>query len=266
LEARWAVYFDTMGIEYEYENEGYDLDDAGWYLPDFWFPRINMYAEVKGQPFTDEEYRKAAKLENVLMLVGVPEYKTYYVANSSGWEADYLLFNENLYEITDEYLHHTEYYGLMPDEMKPMVIEKYGGIIRKGINAARSARFEHGETPIYNNRSQKTNDFYDDSYFDSEEFNQEWNRVMEREEKHDKINNIRTCVVIKNDISSEDDVKLITNEEGFMISPMAVHIILSCENPVKLLEHVLNTISDDVLVIEPDHIDLRGFERRLNGA
>ena len=25
LEARWAVFFDEMGIEYEYEIEGFDL-------------------------------------------------------------------------------------------------------------------------------------------------------------------------------------------------------------------------------------------------
>lgn len=31
LEARWAVFFDTLGIEYRYEPEGYDLDGL-WYL------------------------------------------------------------------------------------------------------------------------------------------------------------------------------------------------------------------------------------------
>jgi len=34
LEARWAVFFDTLGIEYRYEPEGFDLDGI-WYLPDF---------------------------------------------------------------------------------------------------------------------------------------------------------------------------------------------------------------------------------------
>ena len=46
LEARWAVYFDTLGYEWEYEKEGYDLGDAGWYLPDFWLKSVNMWAEV----------------------------------------------------------------------------------------------------------------------------------------------------------------------------------------------------------------------------
>lgn len=49
LEARWAVFFDGMGIEYEYEPEGFDLGSAGWYLPDFWLPTFNggIYCEVK---------------------------------------------------------------------------------------------------------------------------------------------------------------------------------------------------------------------------
>jgi hypothetical protein len=47
LEARWAVFFDTLGIAWEYEKEGYDLGDAGWYLPDFWLPEMKIWAEVK---------------------------------------------------------------------------------------------------------------------------------------------------------------------------------------------------------------------------
>ena len=35
LEARWAVFFDALGIKWEYEVQGYDLGKFGWYLPDF---------------------------------------------------------------------------------------------------------------------------------------------------------------------------------------------------------------------------------------
>lgn len=56
LEARWAVFFDALGIEWEYEPEGYKLSDGTWYLPDFWLPTFSggMYAEVKprGGDFT----------------------------------------------------------------------------------------------------------------------------------------------------------------------------------------------------------------------
>ena len=36
LEARWAVFFDAIGQEYEYEPEGFELM-SGRYLPDFCF-------------------------------------------------------------------------------------------------------------------------------------------------------------------------------------------------------------------------------------
>jgi len=38
LEARWAIFFESLHIPYQYEVEGFDLDNAGWYLPDFFFP------------------------------------------------------------------------------------------------------------------------------------------------------------------------------------------------------------------------------------
>lgn len=54
LEARWAVAFEAMCIDWEYEPEGYVLDDGTWYLPDFLLHGIHgrsagdVYVEVKG--------------------------------------------------------------------------------------------------------------------------------------------------------------------------------------------------------------------------
>ena len=47
LEARWAVFFDMMGIYYVYEPEGFELEDGTKYLPDFYFPDQDTYGEVK---------------------------------------------------------------------------------------------------------------------------------------------------------------------------------------------------------------------------
>lgn len=55
LEARWAVFFDTMGIAWDYEPQGFEV---GWphgpfrrnYLPDFYLPfigRSGLWVEVK---------------------------------------------------------------------------------------------------------------------------------------------------------------------------------------------------------------------------
>lgn len=47
LEARWAVFFDTLGIPYEYEPEGFELGDGVRYLPDFWLPTWDAWVEIK---------------------------------------------------------------------------------------------------------------------------------------------------------------------------------------------------------------------------
>ena len=68
LEARWAVFFNTLGIEYVYEPEGYTLSGGGKYLPDFkikcWGQRgeiydkpFDLYIEVKGDMTYDDAIR-----------------------------------------------------------------------------------------------------------------------------------------------------------------------------------------------------------------
>lgn len=86
LEARWAVYFDLMGIEYLYEPEGYNLDGV-YYLPDFYLPKVSMFAEVKPFDFSPEEYNKARLLVihsrmPVLKLIGYPDKRPYFVITS----------------------------------------------------------------------------------------------------------------------------------------------------------------------------------------
>lgn len=53
LEARWAVFFDAMGIRWEYEPEGY-TDGTSSYLPDFLLPEGACYVEVKPEGFRHE--------------------------------------------------------------------------------------------------------------------------------------------------------------------------------------------------------------------
>lgn len=61
LEARWAVFFDALGLEWEYEPEGFELEDGSRYLPDFLIHNVitrwkqndekkDIYVEVKGIP------------------------------------------------------------------------------------------------------------------------------------------------------------------------------------------------------------------------
>jgi len=48
LAARWAVFFDTVGIDYVYESQQYDLADGLTYVPDFYLQRgIRFLGEEK---------------------------------------------------------------------------------------------------------------------------------------------------------------------------------------------------------------------------
>lgn len=62
LEARWAVFFDALGIQYEYEKEGFELDGGERYLPDFWLPQQEIWVEVKPEAPEDVRATKTAQL------------------------------------------------------------------------------------------------------------------------------------------------------------------------------------------------------------
>lgn len=70
LEARWAVFFDALGVRWEYEKEGYDLDGV-LYLPDFWLPELKCFIEIKGQEPT---YTERCKCDLLSLLSGNPVY------------------------------------------------------------------------------------------------------------------------------------------------------------------------------------------------
>ena len=62
-EARWARFMDAAGVEWTYEDEGYDLDGVR-YLPDFHLSKLDAWLEVKGaRPgWDDQAFVKALRL------------------------------------------------------------------------------------------------------------------------------------------------------------------------------------------------------------
>ena len=77
LEARWAVFFDTLGIEYDYEPEGFDLGELGYYLPDFYLPEMETWAEVKGGEPSKKDFKKmvafsSAVEQPIILLRDIP--------------------------------------------------------------------------------------------------------------------------------------------------------------------------------------------------
>ncbi len=86
LEARWAVFFDSLGVPYEYEAQGYDLDGL-WYLPDFFLPELNCHIEIKPTFLVDKDWEKVRRLGEsmapAIALCGNPwpwEYFSYFAA------------------------------------------------------------------------------------------------------------------------------------------------------------------------------------------
>lgn len=83
LEARWAVFFDSLGVRYEYEMEGYDLDGV-WYLPDFWLPEHDCFVEIKPLDKQVRDNKKCYLLnkesgKKVLLVSGSPHAGKYRV-------------------------------------------------------------------------------------------------------------------------------------------------------------------------------------------
>lgn len=86
LEARWAVFFETIGYRWEYEPEGFELP-SGRYLPDF-FVEEGGYFEVKPSLASIDEYswtrllefEKAleSKGEQLHILDGSPDFIPYF--------------------------------------------------------------------------------------------------------------------------------------------------------------------------------------------
>jgi hypothetical protein len=77
LEARWAVFFKALNIYYEYEKEGFDLDNAGLYLPDFYIPETNTWIEIKPFGYPDWQARLkckefAAQISPIVLFDGDP--------------------------------------------------------------------------------------------------------------------------------------------------------------------------------------------------
>lgn len=149
LEARWAVYFDALGIAWHYEPEGFDLGSAGPYLPDFWLPQVRMYAEVKPAWPNATELKKIVDLaimseRPVLVLDGMPNFINYWACYPVTYIGDLLwidcfLDDDNRYWTTEGRFYSST--GEAPFDR----CDSWPYAIIDGVAAARSARFEHGE-------------------------------------------------------------------------------------------------------------------------
>lgn len=131
------MFFDAMGIKYEYEPEGYDLGELGWYLPDFWLPEHRWHVEVKGKNVSGLD--KARYFDNF-----PPEYSMGVLIVSDLSEIEEPIFGSSWRDwITD-----CDYTSLihMMQRYDCYLNQSDWGInrINKAVLKARQARFEHG--------------------------------------------------------------------------------------------------------------------------
>lgn len=173
LEARWAVFFDALGIQWEYEVEGYDLGDEGWYLPDFWLPEQEYWFECKPEepmPMDFGGVKKYAVLaqetkHHVIIAGGTPRLKpiddsavTYHIGNLSWvWPGS---MNANEFWVGLQWVKHPrlgyrvgDFFGdciesaFQESGHKAWDSEPYHFRLLDAYKVACSARFEHGEMP-----------------------------------------------------------------------------------------------------------------------
>ena len=152
LEARWAVFFDTLELPWKYEDEGYELGPAGWYLPDFSFEQVFTEIKPKGYP-SDRTQLLCEQLatcsdKGVQLVCGDPwpdEYEGFYFAPNAG-----------LVYIDAAFYCCPGCGAVGMSGLNSQLCWTCGGQYQFGFAskslmrayaAARGARFEHGETP-----------------------------------------------------------------------------------------------------------------------
>lgn len=179
LEARWAVFFDACGVEWEYEPEGYDLGDGLYYLPDFLLHGVqgraegDLYVEVKGKMTADDAKKifrfceigmphgdACDKSYTAVLVVGkIPDGKdageiTEYISRIA-YNSENEFPNEFNFETIDG-----DHFAAHPGINKNGGFELFGDdsnylcdmdsvATERAYRLARQARFEHGETPNF---------------------------------------------------------------------------------------------------------------------
>ncbi|MBF6458340.1 hypothetical protein IU433_04690 [Nocardia puris] len=170
LEARWAVFFDVLGIRWEYEPDGYVIGGTP-YLPDFKLLHPNeeeTFAEVKGgnvDMFEGDHVRLCRGLANltghpVILLTGEPALRLFNCVapgmdERSFWAVFFDDYTPKRYRIADDYwFQQTEFCKYTGAQVfghhlrnERSARKTFGLNVLNAIASARAARFEHGESP-----------------------------------------------------------------------------------------------------------------------
>lgn len=136
LEARWAVFFDAWsGDRWEYESEGFDLGEVGWYLPDFRFRA--GWGEIK--PSASKGFQQA--MNKCAALASITKESVILISGNP-WPGEYHI----TYFAHDWPSPGTDYRFSAGGFVTPKYDERIDDELMNAFKAARSARFEHGES------------------------------------------------------------------------------------------------------------------------
>ena len=165
LEARWAVFFDALNIEWQYEPEGFELPNGERYLPDFYLQGMGVWVDIKpvlpqtptGLRMTwDNVYQKLETIamdrgESAAILTGDPLEDSLFMGwrytdagcGQSYWHSARLVDTDNG---PDFYLFGVELF--FDDGMSLKVESKRPNMqdTNLAVAAFRTARFEHGQS------------------------------------------------------------------------------------------------------------------------
>jgi hypothetical protein len=158
LEARWAVFFDHMGITWEYEAEGFELSSGERYLPDFRFPLWpGSCAEVKGsQDQLDADAPRMRKFateapSHLLVLGPIPRVPHPEFSHSAPvhslieYQAGHSMLAMFAGSPGTPIIAACLAVAPLEVQHEPLTGLRPARFIEDAYNAARSARFEHGE-------------------------------------------------------------------------------------------------------------------------
>jgi hypothetical protein len=169
LEARWACFFNALGVRYEYEKDGFHLP-SGEYLPDFWLPELELWWEIKGELAKPKEVSLVRELADAtghaaVLWLGLPADTNSHFGRAwcaSGkkkcdhacciveWEEHGVGLALQSFSSKDvqnrgmtKSLPHVRF---LNDDFSHFSL--YSTMrIQEAAAAAKAARFEHGETP-----------------------------------------------------------------------------------------------------------------------
>jgi hypothetical protein len=138
-EARWACFFDRLGLSWDYEPEGFELPGGVRYLPDFKIG--NAWFEVKppGEPAEKARLFQEKIGEPVFVLDGKPDLRAYLSAKGGA----------NMIFLPKWHDHAPYFFETGMCDRRAFPVDDFFDVVdalRAAVDAARSARFEHGES------------------------------------------------------------------------------------------------------------------------